>query len=440
MSPTAHPPAPTFVPHISPARTRDLLDGLLEHMLNGVAFCQMIYRDGRPYDYRYLYTNPAFHRQTGQGDVTGKLASEIRPGVRDSDQALLEAYGRVAHPGEPETFEMYIPSFGEWLSISVYCPLPDHFVALFDVITQRKRGELALEERATQLRFVLEGSELGFWDWNLATGRVERNARWAQMLGYTYEEIQTTAQQWSDFIHPDDRDRAWASIHAVVEGRAAAHKEEYRMRCKDGSYRWILDQAKVMARDDQGKALRMCGTHTDITERKLLEEELTRQAHIDYLTGVCNRRHFMARAEQELLRASRYATPLSLFMLDIDHFKRINDRYGHKVGDEVLKTLAGICQATLRQVDILGRLGGEEFAVLLPDSPPEAAREAAERLREAIARTKVPLEEGLPVQFTVSIGVAAPAGPDDNMDVLLNSADKALYCAKNGGRNRVWAS
>ena len=215
-------------------------------MLNGVAFCQMIYLDGRPYDYRYLYTNPAFHRQTGQGEVAGKLASELRPGLQKSDQELLTIYGRVARNGEPEAFEMYIPSFGEWLSISVYCPLPDHFVALFDVITQRKRGEFALEERATQLRFVLEGSELGFWDWNLSTGRVERNARWAQMLGYTYEEIQTTAQQWSDFIHPDDRDRAWASIHAVVEGRAAAHKEEYRMRCKDGSHRWILDQAKVM--------------------------------------------------------------------------------------------------------------------------------------------------------------------------------------------------
>ena len=437
MYPTAHPPSPAFVPHISPSRTRDLLDGLLEYMLNGVAFCQMIYLDGRPYDYRYLYTNPAFHRQTGQGEVAGKLASELRPGLQKSDQELLTIYGRVARNGEPEAFEMYIPSFGEWLSISVYCPLPDHFVALFDVITQRKRGEFALEERATQLRFVLEGSELGFWDWNLSTGRVERNARWAQMLGYTYEEIQTTAQQWSDFIHPDDRDRAWASIHAVVEGRAAAHKEEYRMRCKDGSHRWILDQAKVMARDDQGKALRMCGTHTDITERKLLEEELTRQAHIDYLTGVFNRRHFMERAEQELHRAHRYGTPLSLFMLDIDHFKNINDRYGHKVGDEVLKALATVSQSTLRNVDLLGRLGGEEFAILLPETTQEDALEAAERLRQTLSATQFPLEEGLPVQFAVSIGVAALAAPTDNLDVLLNRADRGLYAAKNMGRNRV---
>ncbi len=100
--------------------------------------------------------------------------------------------------------------------------------------------------------------------------------------------------------HPSDRDRAWASIFDVIEGRAAAHKLEYRMLHKDGSIRWILDQAKVMQRDDNGKAIRMCGTHTDITERKLLEEELQRQAHVDYLTGVYNRRHFMERAEHEL--------------------------------------------------------------------------------------------------------------------------------------------
>ena len=422
------------------ALTEAEMQGLLEHMLNGVAYCRMLYHQGRPHDFLYLYTNPAFHTQTGLGPVHGQLVSAVIPGLRESDPGLLEIYGRVAQGGKPESFEMFVAGLQQWFSVSVYCPQPDHFVALFDVVTERKNAEQALQERATQLRFVLEGSDLGFWDWNIPASTVERNQRWATMLGYTHEEMQHTTQQWSDFVHPDDRERAWKSIWDVVEGRSSSHKLEYRMLHKDGSVRWILDQANVMQRDAEGRAVRMCGTHTDVTERKLLEEELTRQAHVDYLTSVFNRRHFMERAEQELQRFKRYGSRLSLFMLDIDHFKQINDRYGHKVGDMVLTTLAQVCRAALRDVDILGRMGGEEFAVLLPETDRKTAVEVAERLREKVAQTRVPLEGGLPVQFKVSIGVSSMASDADNIDVLLHRADTALYEAKNSGRNRVCAS
>ncbi len=428
---------PPTAPDAGPPEVRAVLDGLLEHLLNGVAYCRMEYTDGQPSDFLFLYTNPAFHAQTGLAGVRGKHVSEIVPDLPQTDPELLELFGRVARRGPPETFVMFVKSMAQWFSVSVYCPQPKHFVALFDVITERKQAEAALEERAKQLRFVLEGSELGFWDWDIATGTVERNPQWGHMLGYTFDELQHTAQQWSDFVHPNDRERAWASIFDVVEGRSKAHKLEYRMLHKDGSIRWILDQAKVMQRDEHGKATRMCGTHTDITERKLLEEELLRQAHVDYLTGVYNRRHFMERAEHELSRAHRYGKPLSMLMLDIDHFKQINDRYGHKVGDTVIKAVADLSHATFRDVDILGRLGGEEFAVLLPETNPAAALDAAERLRETIANARIPLTEGLPVTFSVSIGVSSMGSAEDNIDVLLNRADKALYEAKDGGRNRV---
>ena len=126
-----------------------------------------------------------------------------------------------------------------------------------------------------------------------------------------------------------------------------------------------------------------------------------------------------------------------MLMLDIDHFKLINDRYGHKVGDIVLKAVADLCHATFRDVDILGRLGGEEFAVLLPETDQPFAIEAAERLRDTITNARIPLAGGLPVTFSVSIGVSSMQSPDDNIDVLLNLADKALYAAKESGRNRV---
>ena len=439
MTAPAEPPPgrPSLAPDARPPEARAVLDGLLEHLLNGVAYCRMEYTDGQPSDFLFLYTNPAFHSQTGLADVCGKHISQIVPGLRQTDPALLDIFGRVARGGQPETFVMPVKSMAEWFSVSVYCPHPEHFIALFDVVTERKKAEAALEDRARQLRFVLEGSELGFWDWDIATGKVERNPQWGHMLGYTFEELQHTAQQWADFVHPHDRERAWASIFDVVEGRSAAHKLEYRMLHKDGSIRWILDQAKVMQRDGHGKATRMCGTHTDITERKLLEEELRRQAHVDYLTGIYNRRHFMERAEQELSRAHRYAKPLSMLMLDIDHFKQINDRHGHKVGDTVLKAVADLSQATFRDVDIVGRLGGEEFAALLPETDQPAALEAAERLRATIANARIPLPGAPPVSFSVSIGVSSMDSPEDNIDALLQRADKALYKAKDSGRNRV---
>ncbi len=181
----------------------------------------------------------------------------------------------------------------------------------------------------------------------------------------------------------------------------------------------------------------MIGIHTDITQRKLLEVELERQAHLDYLTGISNRRYFMDQAEFELNRARRYSTPLSLFMLDIDFFKQINDTRGHAAGDVVLKKLAEVCQQTLREVDIFGRIGGEEFAILLPGADINAAAEVAERLRAQLASTVVQFESGQPVHFTVSIGVTTLTHPNDNIDMLLSMADKALYDAKNNGRNRV---
>ena len=297
--------------------------------------------------------------------------------------------------------------------------------------------EDALRQREEQLRFVLEGSELGFWDWNIETQSVKRNERWAIMLGYTYEEIQQTTQQWTDFIYPDDRERAWASIKDVLEGRSLIHKIEYRMLHKDGGYRWILDQAKVMQRDNNGNPIRMCGTHTDITERKNLELELERQAHIDYLTGINNRRHFMTLANNELKRDKRHQHDLSLLMFDVDHFKAINDQYGHQAGDLVLQKLVIECREHLRTEDIFGRIGGEEFAVLLPETRIEAAIEIAERLRMITANTFQVLENGKSPHVTISVGVTSCSCIDDDIDLLLSQADKALYNAKNSGRDKV---
>lgn len=206
-----------------------------------------------------------------------------------------------------------------------------------------------------------------------------------------------------------------------------------------GGDRHIYWEIKTPIFEDESKSRiwGLCGISTDITEREVMKEQFKQQAHEDYLTGLFNRRYFMEQGQNELARAQRYDNALSMLMLDIDHFKGINDTHGHKAGDAVLQKLAQILRETLRTVDIVGRIGGEEFAILLPETGSDRAIEVAERLREKVAGTEVVLAAGLPLRFTVSIGVATLQGKDSNIDILLNQSDKALYRAKESGRNKV---
>jgi len=165
------------------------------------------------------------------------------------------------------------------------------------------------------------------------------------------------------------------------------------------------------------------------------EQLLFRIATTDALTGIFNRRHFTTLLTREQQRAERYKTSFSVLMLDIDHFKRINDTYGHPVGDEAIKAMAGAAGKCLRPTDMIGRFGGEEFVVMLPHTDEPGAVLAAERIREAVAKVVVPAGKE-DVRFTVSIGAASYA-PRVSVDQLLECADKALYAAKTGGRNQV---
>ena len=177
------------------------------------------------------------------------------------------------------------------------------------------------------------------------------------------------------------------------------------------------------------------GMAADITERKGLERELRRLATSDPLTGAPNRRHFTTLASQEMERSHRYDLPLSAIMLDVDHFKKVNDCWGHAVGDELLKVVTEAMNGELREIDVLGRMGGEEFAVLLPQTPLDGAIQLAERLRAAVAAVRLPLAEGC-LRITISLGVACRTAGDTQFDHLLGRADRAMYQSKQAGRNR----
>jgi diguanylate cyclase (GGDEF)-like protein len=167
------------------------------------------------------------------------------------------------------------------------------------------------------------------------------------------------------------------------------------------------------------------------------QADLRRLASVDELTGVANRRWFTAMAGRELERCRRFEHQLALLMIDIDHFKSVNDTHGHAVGDEVLKAFTRELESNLRSVDLLGRLGGEEFAVMLPETEQSAAALTAERLRAAVETLKFPFEDGTVLRITTSVGIAIFSPTGDSLDSLLARADSALYTAKREGRNRT---
>ncbi|MDR3418450.1 MAG: diguanylate cyclase [Nevskia sp.] len=243
------------------------------------------------------------------------------------------------------------------------------------------------------------------------------------------------------------------SIRAVLRGDRDHFEIEYPCNSPTEE-RWFIVRVTRCRREATASII---VSHEDITARKRAEEDLRRAkealeaanrdleqalareqqaARTDYLTSICNRRHFFDLAEHAFEVSRRYRHPLSVILFDVDHFKQVNDRWGHQIGDEILKSVARIAGEHLRDSDVLARYGGEEFAVLLPESDARQALIVADRIRESIAAHHIADDEGT-VKVTISAGIANALGGDDALDRLIHRADQALYAAKKAGRNRV---
>ena len=290
-------------------------------------------------------------------------------------------------------------------------------------------------------RVLAENSHDVIWTIDIGSGRFSYvSPSVLRQRGYTPEEV--LAQSTEATLTLESAKLAGKALREMRDAIIAGDRTQLSKTMEvDQPHRdGHIVNAEIVATfilDDVGYPVAILGITRDITERKKSQRELERLSQTDVLTGLANRRHFMKLANQELSRTRRFGGPLSVFMLDIDYFKKVNDTYGHQAGDLVLQRLGDLCRQVLRDIDCIGRIGGEEFAVMLPQTSGDTAFVVAERLRQAIASVDVLLPQGLAIKFTVSIGVAALAENITTMDALIALADRALYESKGTGRNRV---
>ncbi|QJT07485.1 sensor domain-containing diguanylate cyclase [Oceanidesulfovibrio marinus] len=303
-------------------------------------------------------------------------------------------------------------------------------------VTRRKKAQEELRESERKARAMLEASHdamividgngsVQFW-----------NHAAENMFGYLEAEA-LGMDVHVLVVEEEDRKRAdagTAHFAKTGEGPIVGSIGEFQARRKDGT---VFPVEHAVAAFRMHGAWYAVGSVRDKTEQKEAEKELQRLATTDSLTGLANRRHFFDGCRKEIERHKRYGVAVSLLMLDVDLFKKINDTWGHDTGDRVLKEVAAHMLLTLRDVDLCGRIGGEEFAVLLPETDLQGAAEAAERVRASLENICFILEEGARVCVTASLGVAEMGGSEDTLQELIKRADDALYEAKETGRNKV---
>jgi diguanylate cyclase (GGDEF)-like protein/PAS domain S-box-containing protein len=299
------------------------------------------------------------------------------------------------------------------------------------MIAALERDALVQSLRESEERYALAatGTNDGLWDWDLCQKTVYFSPRWRQMLGYDEHEINSTPAAWFELLSPDDRPALEAAIARQLGGEGGHFVQEYRIVHKDGAYRWMLCQG-VMVSDDEGRPLRLSGSQTDITRQKKIEERLARMAHHDPLTGLPNRILFHDRVVQALAAARREKASLSILLLDLDGFKKVNDTLGHAAGDRLLQAVATRIHDALPESDTAARMGGDEFAVLLPSSAREEALRTAENLIDAMSKP-IRLEDD-EVITPASVGVAVYPMNGESFDDLFDWADKAMYEMKRG--------
>jgi len=304
-------------------------------------------------------------------------------------------------------------------------------------ITKRKTAEEALKVERRRLADIIRGTNVGTWEWNVQTGEVVFNERWANIVGYTLSELAPVSiDTWMKFAHPEDLKQSGILLEKHFIGELEYYEFEARMRHRNGEWIWVLDRGKVASWTEDGKPLLMSGTHKDITEQKQSQEKIRHLATHDTLTDLPTLRLARDRIGMALATAHRKRMAVAVMFLDLDGFKLVNDSLGHDAGDALLVETAIRLVASVRSVDTVARIGGDEFLVILSEvSDTGAVEKVAAKVVDAIASPYEYNGKQMIVGASVGIAMSAELCEDADIDELVRRADEAMYTIKKSGKN-----
>ncbi len=394
-------------------------------------------------DHKYIEVNEAFQNLLGfdKSEVIGKTASELGVVTDEMFNAILlkaDSNGSTVN----QEIELKAKN-GEIKHVllsaeNIYVQDKKYRFTVIHDITERKKTEEALRESEYRWKFAIEGSGSGAWEWNVQSDEIILNERLAEIIGYTVDELKPVrAATWVKYAHPDDLKKSYEQLRKHFEGKSDYYEFESRLKHKKGTWVWVSNRGKVIEWSSEKQPARMFGILLDITEKKEMYQKIEELSIRDPLTNSYNRRYIFERLEIIVSEFLRERKNFTVSIIDIDHFKKVNDKYGHQAGDLILHEFAEIISSNLRPYDMSGRYGGEEFIVVSLNIGKEQAKLRMERILDII-REKIFIYCGNEIRITFSGGISEGLELDIvSAGNLVETADKRLYEAKRTGRDKI---